>query len=346
MCEPGHADTRKSGVYVTKPIIIGTYAFKIPQHEKARRHDDSTDHWTCLVRSPIHEDLSYFIKKVNFELHGSYPDNKRDSTSSPFQVEETGWGEFPIHVTLTFRDQSIDPVTISHDLRLLTNNLPTPQTPAPVGTTNGTCLVAETYETLVFTDPSEWFYDVLMAGPASPPQVPPNNHKLWQFFQSYHEYYDETKELQELSSLLQCSAFVQSEISRLRRELIAVEYETAKEDAKLGGGGAAAASSAAQAHPQQPHQPHQPHGGQPGAGGMVGDPLGVSGVHGSVPGRSGATVDRRGDRRTQHVQIHHQQPVMGGQGVSQARPPHGPQVMPGGVQGGPVHMPPGHGGHR
>eukprot|EP00919_Chromeraceae_sp_WS-2016_P042717 GHVR01102049.1.p1 GENE.GHVR01102049.1~~GHVR01102049.1.p1 ORF type:complete len:107 (-),score=24.70 GHVR01102049.1:341-661(-) len=101
----------------------------------------------------------------------------------PFQIEETGWGEFTIKLSLYFNDDTIDPVVISHTLRLHQEDRTQSVTPCAVGTTTGTCIVSETYETLVFPDPNPLYYDLLMAGPSTPPMVPPfKHHRLFNFF--------------------------------------------------------------------------------------------------------------------------------------------------------------------
>ncbi|CDJ38590.1 hypothetical protein, conserved, partial [Eimeria tenella] len=61
----------RKGLTIRKPLIMGTYAFKLTQAEK-RRHNDMTHKWTCLLRSPDGEDISHFIKKVVFELDPSF----------------------------------------------------------------------------------------------------------------------------------------------------------------------------------------------------------------------------------------------------------------------------------
>lgn len=44
------------------------------------------------------DDSHYYIRKVQFRLHESYPNNVRMVEKPPFELTETGWGEFDIQV--------------------------------------------------------------------------------------------------------------------------------------------------------------------------------------------------------------------------------------------------------
>lgn len=41
-----------------------------------------------------------------------------DIEEAPFEVQETGWGEFQIQIKITFQDPAQRPVTFHHALRL------------------------------------------------------------------------------------------------------------------------------------------------------------------------------------------------------------------------------------
>ena len=66
---------------------------------------------------PYHnEDLSIFIKKVHFKLHDSYGNCNRTVSKMPYEVSETGWGEFEIVIKIYFQDPNERPVRELLDL--------------------------------------------------------------------------------------------------------------------------------------------------------------------------------------------------------------------------------------
>uniref|UniRef100_A0A1I8BUQ8 Large ribosomal subunit protein uL30 n=1 Tax=Meloidogyne hapla TaxID=6305 RepID=A0A1I8BUQ8_MELHA len=76
-----------------KPLIYGNYAVIFPQ-KNSKGH---THKWTIFIRPyDRDEDLSLYIRKVQFRLHESYPNNVRIVEKAPFELSETGWGEFDI----------------------------------------------------------------------------------------------------------------------------------------------------------------------------------------------------------------------------------------------------------
>ncbi|KAL8433455.1 hypothetical protein Efla_001273 [Eimeria flavescens] len=126
-----------------------------------------THKWTCLLRSPEGEDISYFIKKVVFELDPSFVNPRRTLTAPPYEVSEAGWGEFCLTARIFLVDESLPPVEMSHFLRL---NLP--------GTSQGPCVASETYDELLIYEPSDWFYDKVTSAPLT--LAPP--HPLSPYF--------------------------------------------------------------------------------------------------------------------------------------------------------------------
>ena len=47
--------------------------------------------------------MSAYVKKVNFKLHDSYSNANRTVTKPPYEVTETGWGEFEIVIKVYFQ---------------------------------------------------------------------------------------------------------------------------------------------------------------------------------------------------------------------------------------------------
>lgn len=78
------------------------------------------------MRGERGEDISYFVKKVEFNLDPSFPDHHRGKCSLrrvvveefPFEIHEEGWGEFEIEIRITFQDPSERPIDIMHNLML------------------------------------------------------------------------------------------------------------------------------------------------------------------------------------------------------------------------------------
>lgn len=87
----------------------------------------NTHRWTIYLRSWTNEDMSYFIKKVVFNLHPSFGDRAKRSTSrvlclclhddvaveaAPFEIEDVGWGEFEVHIRVYFQDVTEKPLDL------------------------------------------------------------------------------------------------------------------------------------------------------------------------------------------------------------------------------------------
>ena len=52
------------------------------------------------VRDPENKDLSHVVDKVVFKLHDSFEKPVRVVEAPPFELTETGWGEFEIGITV------------------------------------------------------------------------------------------------------------------------------------------------------------------------------------------------------------------------------------------------------
>lgn len=92
-----------------KPIVIGNVATPFP---KKRDSDGHTHNWTVYVKPYPNQNYSKFIKKVQFKLHDSYDEPKRVITEPPFEISESGWGEFEIPIKIFFEDPNERPVRL------------------------------------------------------------------------------------------------------------------------------------------------------------------------------------------------------------------------------------------
>ncbi|KAI6650966.1 YEATS domain-containing protein 4 [Oopsacas minuta] len=128
---------RMRGVTIVKPIVYGTVARLLSE----KREDGHTHSWTLFLQSLEGEDMPY-IHQVEFRLHDSYHTPTRIVTKPPYQVSETGWGEFEAGVKVIFIDQNERPVQFYHPIKLFGED----PDKVPV--------IYQTYDEFVFIDPS------------------------------------------------------------------------------------------------------------------------------------------------------------------------------------------------
>ena len=79
---------------ISIPIVYGTISFYLGK----KANDQNSHKWVCYVRGVNNEDLSFVIDKVIFTLHPSFPNPIRIASNYPFEMVETGWGEFEISI--------------------------------------------------------------------------------------------------------------------------------------------------------------------------------------------------------------------------------------------------------
>lgn len=137
------------GVTIVKPIVYGNIARSFG---KKREEDGHTHQWTVYLKPYENEDMAMYVKKVHFKLHESYANPNRIMTSPPYEVTETGWGEFEVVIKVYFHDPTERPVTLYHILKLF-------QSPVVEGEVNlvdaKRGLVSESYEEIVFQEPTQ-----------------------------------------------------------------------------------------------------------------------------------------------------------------------------------------------
>lgn len=202
------AQTRRvRGVSVYRPIIYGNSTTLLQPNE--RQGTDHTHRWTVGIRSaaslarlnshPNHQiggadDLSYMIKKVTFKLYETYKNPLRTIEQAPFEVTETGWGEFDITIKIFFQPEASEkPITFNHHLKLhpwpidpilyaqpaliQDPSQPPPQPGGgdpnqPSNVVIPTPIISPVhswqYEEIIFNEPTEHFYTTLLSNPPTP----------------------------------------------------------------------------------------------------------------------------------------------------------------------------------
>ncbi|TFJ86066.1 hypothetical protein NSK_002886 [Nannochloropsis salina CCMP1776] len=140
------------GVTVCLPIAYGSIAWHMT---KKTEQDQCTHQWTLYVRSPHGHDLGAVLKKTVFTLHSSFNNHIREASAHPFEVTEKGWGEFEALIDVYFKDAHEKSVELRHFVKLFHGNSATSQP------NNKKPVVHEYYDEVVFTDPTEEFYQCL-----------------------------------------------------------------------------------------------------------------------------------------------------------------------------------------
>jgi YEATS domain-containing protein 4 len=158
---------------------------------------NDTHRWRVYLRAlNPKDDLTHFIKEVTFELHESFVPNKVTICAPPYEVEATGWGEFDIHMTVSFHDTTEAAVEFDHMLKLFAPDSALPK--------KGRSIISEHHDQIFFTDPSEPLYQALMANPPSAPPTTP--------LQDDGGFHDEDT----LDKIIASSDRVKDEIARIR----------------------------------------------------------------------------------------------------------------------------------
>jgi YEATS domain-containing protein 4 len=161
MAPPGSSHKRIKQVSISKPILYGNVATKyspvFPIPPTAPK--DHTHSWTVFVRDPTGNDLSTYIKKVVFKLHETIPNATRTIEQPPFEVTESGWGEFEVVIKIFFHSEGGEKnVTLLHHLKLHPYN--------GVISMDGK-VESIRYDEIVFNEPTENMFALLTKQPGT-----------------------------------------------------------------------------------------------------------------------------------------------------------------------------------
>ncbi|KAG5882716.1 hypothetical protein JTB14_020560 [Gonioctena quinquepunctata] len=145
---------RMKGICIVKPIVYGNIA---RYFGKKREEDGHTHQWTVYLKPYNNEDMSTYVKKVHFKLHESYANQNRIVVKPPYEISETGWGEFEIVIKIHFHDPNERPVTMYHILKLFHSG-----STQDIGIEQNQGLVSESYDEIVFQDPTQLMHHLLI----------------------------------------------------------------------------------------------------------------------------------------------------------------------------------------
>ncbi|GAB4815007.1 hypothetical protein N2152v2_002053 [Parachlorella kessleri] len=211
--EGEHGERRLRGKELSVPIVLGTIAFYL-----GKKATESQSHrWTAYLRSANGEDLSHIFKKIVIVLHASFNNPQRAIEYPPWELTETGWGEFDIGMQASwqaaegfavnimhFHDDAMieKPLELYHRLRLYDETgASNPKKP----------VVAETYEELVVWEPAEAFYNRVMA---TPPRAAPTS-QLAQFHTQFNPDVEYRKIQAARHRVAQITANVRAQLAHL-----------------------------------------------------------------------------------------------------------------------------------
>ena len=94
---------------IIKPFIYGSVAINLGRKSK----EEATHKWCVYVRGVHNENISNFIKSVKFTLHDTFQNNIRIINKWPFELYETGWGEFDIKIQIHLIDETVKPIDLA-----------------------------------------------------------------------------------------------------------------------------------------------------------------------------------------------------------------------------------------
>ena len=106
-------ETPKGPEMVEFPLVVGNLSNKVAVDSHGKMYQ-----WKLYVRSPLPQEIfAKSIAKVVFDIHESFADSNRAVESpGPFEVSESGWGEFTAGVIVHFSHGGV--FRTSHQIKL------------------------------------------------------------------------------------------------------------------------------------------------------------------------------------------------------------------------------------
>ena len=135
---------------IVKPFVYGSVAINLGKKSK----EDTTHKWCVYVRGVNNENISNFIKSVQFTLHSTFPNNVRVINKWPFELYEMGWGEFDIKIKIDLIDETVKPIELIHPLKFYHQPHQSQSSKKPV--------VSENYDEIIFVNPKPEILEQLL----------------------------------------------------------------------------------------------------------------------------------------------------------------------------------------
>ena len=151
------SNKRVKNTRVSRPFIIGSEAWNLtPQNHPDPVPEGHTKGWRVYVKGLENgPEITSWLKKVQFKLHHTYADASRTVETLPFEVSETGYGEFEVELRLYFDSSSGEKAQYRfHRLRLE----PYGDEAQQARQREKNSVVAETCEIVEFNEPSQDFF--------------------------------------------------------------------------------------------------------------------------------------------------------------------------------------------
>eukprot|EP00835_Amoeboradix_gromovi_P000380 NODE_13_length_42895_cov_0.518413.p10 type:complete len:449 gc:universal NODE_13_length_42895_cov_0.518413:6402-7748(+) len=105
--------------FIKKKILIGNINQFITPDKRALNYEKCAYRWLIYVKTKHPVDITTFVKKVRFFLHGTYkPNEVVDINRPPFYITRLGWGEFIARIQIYFHDSRNQPIDIPYHLKL------------------------------------------------------------------------------------------------------------------------------------------------------------------------------------------------------------------------------------
>ena len=134
---------------IVKPFVYGSVAISLGKKTKG----DITHKWCVYVRGVNNENISNFIKSVQFTLHNTFPNNVRVVDKWPFELYEMGWGEFEIKIKIELIDETAKPIELVHPLKFYNQQHQS---------SNKKPVVNENYDEIIFVNPKPEILEQLL----------------------------------------------------------------------------------------------------------------------------------------------------------------------------------------
>ena len=104
---------------VSVPLAWGSIAFQMGR-SRAGTAQEHSHRWMVFVRGAANQDITGAVAKVVFTLHHTIRDHVREVLRPPFQVTETGYGNFELLIAVHFHAAlgAPGPLVLKHTLKL------------------------------------------------------------------------------------------------------------------------------------------------------------------------------------------------------------------------------------